>query len=84
LFNCGTGKARSFNDLTKAVYKAAGKEPQIRYRDMPEEMVGKYQDFTEADMSKLRAAGYSTPFAGLEDGIGQYVRNYLATKDPYV
>ena len=84
LFNLGTGKARSFGDLAKAVYRAAGKEPMIIYRDMPEELREKYQYFTEADMGKLRAAGYATPFTDLEDGAKIYVQNYLATKDAYV
>jgi len=84
LFNLGTGKARRFDDLAKAVYQAVGKEPKIIYRDMPEELRGKYQYFTEADMGKLHAAGYTTPFTALEDGVKIYVQKYLATEDPYV
>jgi len=83
LFNLGSGNARSFADLANAVYRAAGKEPQIRYRDMPEELRGKYQYFTEADMGKLRQAGYTAPFTSLEDGVKVYVQKYLAAADKY-
>lgn len=84
LFNLGTGNARSFADLAVAVYRAAGKAPLIQYREMPEELRAKYQYFTEADMGKLRAAGYTAPFATLEDGIKIYVQDYLAKADPYL
>ncbi len=83
LFNLGSGKARSFADLAAAVYRAAGKEPKIQYRDMPPELRGKYQYFTEADMAKLRAAGYAAPFTALEDGVKLYVQKYLAAADKY-
>lgn len=78
LFNCGTGQARSWNDLAQAVFAAMGREPQIEYIDMPETLRGKYQYFTQADMSKLRAAGYDRPFTTLEDGIRDYVQGHLA------
>ncbi|MDD5585516.1 MAG: ADP-glyceromanno-heptose 6-epimerase [Alphaproteobacteria bacterium] len=84
LFNLGTGKARSFDDLAKAVYAAAGKEPKIIYRDIPEELRARYQYFTEAEMNKLRAAGYTAPFTPLEEGVRQYVQNYLMLDDRYV
>ncbi len=84
LYNLGTGKARSFADLAAAVYQAAGKTPMITYRDMPEQLREKYQYFTEADMNKLCAAGYTAPFTSLEEGVRQYVQNYLATPDRYV
>jgi ADP-L-glycero-D-manno-heptose 6-epimerase len=84
LFNLGTGKARSFADLALAVYQAAGQAPMMRYRDMPDELRDKYQYFTEADMGKLRNAGYTAPFTSLEEGIKLYVQNYLATGDKYV
>ncbi len=83
LFNLGTGKARSFADLAVAVYQAAGKAPLIKYRDMPDELRDKYQYFTEADMGKLRAAGYTAPFTKLEDGVKLYIQKYLATQDQY-
>lgn len=81
LFNVGTGKARSFKDLAVSVFKAANKEEKIVYTDMPEQLKGKYQYFTEADMTKLRQVGYDKPFTELEDGIMDYVQNYLSSKD---
>lgn len=83
LFNVGTGKARSFKDLAEAVFKAAGKTPKISYTEMPEALREKYQYFTEADMSKLRAAGYDKPFTALEDGVRHYVQHYLSREDQY-
>jgi ADP-L-glycero-D-manno-heptose 6-epimerase len=83
LYNCGTGQARSFHDLVCAVYKAMGKEPDINFVPTPEEIRDKYQYFTEADMSRLRAAGYNKPFSSLEDGIFSYVGDYLSTADRY-
>lgn len=77
LFNCGTGIARTWRDLVTAVYSAMGHNPQIEYIDMPAHLQGKYQYFTEATTDKLRAAGYTTPFTTLEDGIRDYVQNYL-------
>lgn len=78
IFNVGTGKARSFADLARAVFKAAGREPVIHYVDMPERIRNAYQYFTEADMTKLRRAGYNADFRSLEDGIQSYVGDYLA------
>ncbi|MDD2240839.1 MAG: ADP-glyceromanno-heptose 6-epimerase [Kiritimatiellae bacterium] len=78
LFNCGTGQARSWNDLAKAVFAAMDREPRIEYIDMPESLREKYQYYTQADMSKLRAAGYDLPFTTLEDGIRDYVQGHLA------
>jgi ADP-L-glycero-D-manno-heptose 6-epimerase len=83
LFNLGTGKARSFADLAAAVYRAAGQEPKIAYKDMPQNLRVQYQYFTEGPMEKLRQAGYAAPFTSLEDGIKAYVQGYLATNDPY-
>jgi ADP-L-glycero-D-manno-heptose 6-epimerase len=83
LFNVGTGKARSFKDLATSVFKAANKEPKINYIDMPQQLKGKYQYFTEADMTKLREAGYDKPFTELEDGVRDYVQNYLSSKDQF-
>lgn len=77
LFNCGTGNARTWNDLVTAVYSAMGHRPQIEYIDMPDTLQGKYQYFTEADATKLRGAGYSRPFTTLEDGVRDYVTTYL-------
>ncbi len=84
LFNLGTGKARSFVDLAKALYAATGSKLEIDYVPTPVEIRDKYQYFTEAKMERLRAAGYTLPMTSLEDGIGLYVKNHLATDDPYV
>ena len=77
IYNLGTGKARTFLDLTVNTFKALDLEPQISFIDTPEDIRDKYQYFTEARMEKLRAAGYDKPFYTLEDGISEYVRNYL-------
>jgi len=77
LYNLGTGKARTFNDLAKATFRALGMEPNIEFIDTPEDIRDKYQYFTEASMTKLRAAGYGKPFTSLEDGVEDYVKNYL-------
>lgn len=84
VYNLGTGQARSFRDLASAVYRALGREPQIEYVPTPEELRAKYQYFTQADMSRLRAAGYEAEFTSLEDGITDYVQNYLHAEDAYV
>ncbi|MES2547996.1 MAG: ADP-glyceromanno-heptose 6-epimerase [Pseudomonadota bacterium] len=83
IYNIGTGKARSFNDLASAVMNSMHKAPQIEYIDMPEDLQGKYQYFTEASVAKLRAAGYSKAFTSLEDGVNDYVQNYLLSEDKY-
>ncbi len=83
LFNCGTGQARSFRDLVTAVYSAMDKEANINFVPTPEEIRDKYQYFTQADMSRLAAAGYDRGFMSLEDGVGEYVRHFLATDDKY-
>ncbi len=77
LFNVGTGKARSFLDLVTATFKALGMEPKIEFFDMPPELRDRYQYFTEAKIEKLRRAGYTQPFVSLEEGIRDYVQNYL-------
>lgn len=83
LYNLGTGKARSFEDLVKATYAGLDKEPVIEYIDMPEDIRDKYQYFTEANMQKLRDAGYTNEFYSLEEGVEDYVRNYLAPSKYY-
>lgn len=80
LFNLGTGKARSFADLAKATFQGMNLEPKIVYIDMPEDIRDKYQYFTEADMHKLRAAGYTQNFHTLEEGVDDYVRNHLLNR----
>jgi ADP-L-glycero-D-manno-heptose 6-epimerase len=77
LYNLGTGTARSFVDLVNATYAGLDLDPNIVYIDMPEDIRDKYQYFTEAKMEKLRAAGYEDDFYSLEEGVGDYVRNYL-------
>lgn len=77
LFNIGTGKARTWNDLVKAVFAAMGKEPNIEYIEMPESIRNQYQYFTEADITNLRQAGYDKQITTLEDAIKNYVQNYL-------
>jgi ADP-L-glycero-D-manno-heptose 6-epimerase len=83
LFNVGTGRARSWLDLAKALFEAAGRPCNIEFIDMPQALARKYQYFTEAPMSRLRTAGYEGTFTSLEDGISGYVRDYLVTDDPY-
>lgn len=77
LYNLGTGKARSFEDLEKATFRALDLPVSITFIDMPEDIRDKYQYFTEADMHKLREAGYDKPFSSLEDAVEDYVKNYL-------
>jgi len=77
LFNIGTGKARTWNDLVKAVFTAMGKEPKIEYIEMPESIRSQYQYFTEADIAKLHKASYNKEITSLEDAIKDYVQNYL-------
>lgn len=83
LFNVGTGTARSFCDLAKATWKAMGKEPKIGFKDMPEVLKDKYQYYTQADLSNLRAKGYNKPMTSLEEGIRQYVQDFLNQEDFY-
>jgi ADP-L-glycero-D-manno-heptose 6-epimerase len=78
IYNVGTGKARSFDDLVKATFSGLDKDADIKYIDMPEDIREKYQYFTEANMHKIHAAGYSSPFYSLEEGVEDYVRNYLS------
>lgn len=83
LFNLGTGKARSFADLARAVYAAMGQDFKVDFVPTPEDIREKYQYFTEANMTRLRDAGYTGQFISLEDGVGRYVRDFLAAADPY-
>jgi ADP-L-glycero-D-manno-heptose 6-epimerase len=84
IFNLGTGKARTWNDLVTAVFSALKKKPKIEYIEMPEVLRDKYQYFTEAKMDKLKAAGCPVKFSSLEDGVKDYVQNYLTQADPYL
>ena len=78
LYNLGTGKARSFYDLATNTFKAMGREVNIEFVDIPEDIRDKYQYFTEANMTKLIEAGYDKEFTSLEDGVADYVKNYLS------
>lgn len=77
IYNIGTGHARSWNDLVRALFHALGSPPAIEYVDMPEQLRGQYQYFTEADISKLAKAGYTKNMASLEDTVADYVKNHL-------
>ena len=77
IYNLGTGKARSFYDLAASTFRGLDMEPNIHFIDMPEDIRDKYQYFTEANMKKLHDAGYTNEFYSLEEGIDDYVRNYL-------
>ncbi len=80
IYNLGTGKARTFLDLTRAVFKAMDKEEKINFIDTPVDIRDRYQYFTQAEMKKLRSIGYQKPFTPLEEGIEKYVREYLAPR----
>ncbi|HUX66475.1 MAG TPA: ADP-glyceromanno-heptose 6-epimerase [Terriglobales bacterium] len=84
IFNLGSGKARCWNDLARAVFAALGREPQIEYVEMLEAIRPTYQYSTRAEMARLRAAGCDLPIRSLEDGVRDYVQHYLATPDPYL
>lgn len=77
LYNVGNGKARTWVDLVKAIFKSMNIEPNIEFIDMPEELKGKYQYFTEANIKKLKSAGYKHKINSLEDSIEDYVKEYL-------
>jgi ADP-L-glycero-D-manno-heptose 6-epimerase len=78
LFNLGTGEARTFHDLVNSTFRAMDREAVISFVDTPEDIRDTYQYFTEAEMDKLRKAGYQAAFTTLEEGVEDYVRNYLA------
>ncbi|MBM3568963.1 MAG: ADP-glyceromanno-heptose 6-epimerase [Alphaproteobacteria bacterium] len=83
LFNLGSGRAQSFREVGEAIFAARGEAANIEYVDMPEPLRAQYQYFTEAKMDRLRAAGFRQPFHSVEQGIADYVRNYLMKADPY-
>jgi len=83
IFNVGTGKARSFNELGAALLTSLNKKVRIEYFDMPDEIKPNYQYFTEADMTKLRSVGYKHEFTSLENAITDYVQNYLIKPNQY-
>ncbi len=84
ILNIGSGKARTWNDLARAVYSAMGLPPQIEYIDMPAALKGRYQYYTQADMDWLSEQGYEAPFHSLEEGVADYVGRYLMQNDPYL
>ena len=83
LFNVGSGRARSWNDLLNALFKAMQKPAQLSYIDMPVELRDQYQYFTEAPMQKLKVAGYTAPLHTLEEGVSDYVTNHLMKPDKH-
>ncbi len=83
LFNLGTGRARSWLDLANALFSASNRPARIEFIDMPAELVEKYQYFTQGHVARLRTAGYQDPFTSLEDGIADYVQQFLMRSDPY-
>lgn len=80
LFNVGTGKARTWNDLVSILFTAMGITVNIEYIDLPKHLAEKYQYFTEASLTRIRDAGYTKPVTYIEDGIADYVKNYLLSK----
>ena len=83
IYNVGSGKARTWKDLGSALSQACGMPERIEFIDMPQELQARYQYFTEANIEKLRRAGYLRPMTVLEDGISTYVRDYLSQVDPH-
>ena len=83
IYNLGSGKARTFIDLVKNTFKSLENEEVISFVDTPEDIRDKYQYFTEANMSKLKSIGYERPFHTLEEGVSDYVKNYLVEERYY-
>ena len=77
IYNIGAGKARTWNDLAKAIFNALNKPLNIEYFDPPKQLEEKYQYFTEANLDKLKKAGYNKPLTSLEEGVSDYIKNYL-------
>nr|MDQ6904886.1 NAD-dependent epimerase/dehydratase family protein [Bacteroidota bacterium] len=83
IYNVGTGQARSFNDLVKATFSGMDLETKIEYIDMPVDLRNTYQYYTQAEMQKIKKAGYNEAFYSLEEGVDDYVRHYLSAKNYY-
>ncbi len=83
LYNLGTGRAQTWLELMGALYAAVGHELEVAWKDTPEEIRDRYQYFTQAEMGRLRSAGYDRPFRTVEEGVADYVEHHLATDDPY-
>lgn len=84
IYNCGTGQARTYLDLAYAVCSAMNVDKKVDFIEMPSALRGQYQYFTQANMNKIKQAGYNKPFTSLEDGIGQYIQDYLLKSDSYL
>jgi ADP-L-glycero-D-manno-heptose 6-epimerase len=84
IYNLGTGKARSWNDLMSSVFSALGKPTNIEYINMPDNLKNQYQNFTEADMTKFKITNCPVEFSSLEDSVSDYVKNYLEKQIPYL
>ena len=83
IYNLGTGEARTFEDLVKATFAGLDLEPKIQFVDMPDDLKNTYQYFTQANMQKLKDAGYANEFYSLEEGVEDYVKNYLSKNHYY-
>jgi ADP-L-glycero-D-manno-heptose 6-epimerase len=83
IYNLGSGKARTFLSLAKNVFHSLDKKENIEFIDTPADIRDKYQYFTEAKMEKLKKIGYDKPFHTLEEGVGDYVRNFLVSDTYY-
>lgn len=84
IYNVGTGKANTFNSFVKPIFKVLGVKENIEYFEMPEVLRGKYQDYTQANMSKLLNSGYKKEFTKISDAVTNYISNYLNTDNPYL
>ena len=84
IYNLGTGRAQTWNDLAHALFKACGKDANIEYVEMPESLKNQYQYFTEADLRKLRKTGCPVVFKNLEQGVSDYAKNYLVKENAYL
>jgi ADP-L-glycero-D-manno-heptose 6-epimerase len=83
IYNVGTGRSRTFAELAGSLYRAVGREPRIDYIEMPEALRAAYQNCTEADLARLRSAGFADDFTGLEEGVERFVERYLSHADRY-
>lgn len=83
LFNVGSGQPHTFLDMAHGIFKAIDRDPKIEFIPLPERLIKHYQYYTKAEMTKLRDAGYTAPMTSLDEGIADYVHNYLFKEDPY-
>ena len=84
IFNVGTGNAKSWKQLMQGGFKAMDKPENIEFIEMPENLRNSYQNYTCADIGKLRAAGYNKKFTSLDESVKDYVQNYLAKEFPHI